>query len=350
MSVESALNVWGQLAQASPHGCRIHLTGGEPFGDWPRLIEICRQAYKEGLSSAGGKGPLEKVETNAFWASSPQIVRDRVKALADAGMKKLAISADPYHQQFVPIQRCRLAAEVAAEVLGASGVQVRWRDWLDGGFDTAAMSDAERTDLFTSYAAHGRDRFNGRAADMLGAPELTDGRSLDWLKSQVHNSRPVFLKSAHDFADMPCRETLLRGRSVHVDGSMRVMPGTCAGIVLGQLAWDWAAKGGKAGAADVSEVWRSLAQTYADRPVVGTLAQQGPCGLLKLAEPMGFVPQKAYAGKCHLCWDIRCCLARQDFPNKANNANGSDASTDLGKGFLQELEPAWLYARQQATV
>ncbi|MCD4824521.1 MAG: radical SAM protein, partial [Phycisphaerae bacterium] len=59
MSPADALRIWEQLQSACPHGCRVHLTGGEPFGDWPRLIEIARGAHARKL------GPLEKVETNA---------------------------------------------------------------------------------------------------------------------------------------------------------------------------------------------------------------------------------------------------------------------------------------------
>ncbi|HUS46568.1 MAG TPA: radical SAM protein, partial [Phycisphaerae bacterium] len=161
MTVESAVAIWQGLIQASPHGCKVHVSGGEPFTDWPLLIEICRAARRAGL------GPLVKVETNAFWAADDQIVRQYVTALDDAGMAKLCISVDPYHQQYVPLERARLAAAVAEELLGAGRVQVRWRDWLDGGFGTGSLSPADRRGVFAEYAARGRDRFNGRAAESL---------------------------------------------------------------------------------------------------------------------------------------------------------------------------------------
>jgi hypothetical protein len=188
LSAEDALGIWRGLMEASPHGCRIHLTGGEPFGDWPRLIGICRRARAEGLR------PLQKVETNAFWAADAAVVRRRLRELDDAGMQKLVISTDPYHQQFVPIERCRLAARVAEEVLGPGRVQVRWRDWLADGQDTDRLPDARRAKLFAQYALGGRDRLSGRAAEVL-APLLP--------------SRP-----AGDFADKPCRRALLRSRHV----------------------------------------------------------------------------------------------------------------------------------------
>ena len=290
MSVEDALGFWAGLQAACPHGCRIHLSGGEPFGDWPRLICLCRRAAAETL------GPLEKVETNAFWADGPQIVRDRLRALDASGMGKLVISTDPYHQEFVPISRCRLAARVAEEVLGARRVQVRWRDWLAEGFDTAGLDDSQRAALFARYASAGKDRLTGRAADALAG------------------NLPCM--SAGNFADRPCKERLLRSRHVHIDGGGRMMPGVCAGIVLGV-----------AGRESVSDVWRRLAADHNRRPIVAALAERGPVGLLPLAERTGFAPQAGYAGKCHLCWQIRRHLSQ----------------TGL---YEEELAPAWMYETQ----
>ena len=288
MSVEKALELWEHLAAASPHGCRIHLTGGEPFGDWPRLIEVCRRA------AAAGLRPLEKVETNAFWASDRAEAVERLRALDAAGMGRLVISADPYHQQHVAIERCRLLAAAAEEVLGAARVRVRWRDWLAEGFDTAAMGDAERAALFARYAAGGRDRLTGRAAEAL-APRLS-------------RKRPA------ELADSPCREALLRSRHVHADADGLLCPGTCAGIVLGVAG----------GAESVADVWRRLEGDWFSRPVVGALAAQGPAGLAAEAQAAGLVPRDGYASKCHLCWDVRRWMSRR-------GAGGG------------ELGPAWMY-------
>jgi len=288
MSVERALSLWAGLIAACPHGCRIHLSGGEPFGDWPKLIEMCRRAKAEGL------GPLEKVETNAFWATDAAVVRDRVSALDAAGMRKLSISADPYHQQFVPIERCRLAAAVAEEVLGPERVQVRWRDWLADGFDTGGLADARRAEVFSQYAAGGRDRLCGRAADVLTAANVQ--------------------KSWREVADVNCRQVVLRSRHVHVDPSGWVMPGTCAGIVLGR------ARTGD----QIAEIWRRLADDYDARPVVGTLARHGPAALAERALAAGFAPRAGYASKCQLCWDVRRHLAGLAM-------------------YDDELGPAWIY-------
>ncbi|MFW6132717.1 MAG: radical SAM protein [Planctomycetota bacterium] len=269
-----ALAAWDGLIAASPHGCRVHLTGGEPFGNWPLLIDIARRAHAAGLC------PLEKVETNASWASDDALVRRRIEALDAAGMRKLSISVDPYHQQFVPIALPRRAARLAEQVLGPRRVQVRWRDWLRDGFDTADLAPDERGRVFAAYARRRRDRLNGRAAEMLS----------DYLPG----------KSPEDLADETCREPLLRSRHVHVDPAGWVSPGVCAGIVVGRI-----------GPETPGQIWRRLDEDHRRRPVVATLARGGPVALLDEARCAGFRPSDRYASKCGLCWDVRAFWARR---------------------------------------
>jgi hypothetical protein len=247
-------------------------------------------------------------------------VRERLAALDAAGMGRLTISADPYHQQFVPIARVRLAAAVAEEVLGAARVRVRWRDWLAEGFDTGDLDAARRQEVFAAWLARGRERLSGRAAVEL-APLLSQDSGLGATGKAVFFARvdedtptrtaipmyigtwrgtsempvaPIF-KSPSEFADKPCAEPLLRSRHVHVDGSGTACGGTCAGIVLGRFDQ----------AASVAQAWRDLSERFAEMPIVGRLARSGPVGLLELAMAEGFVPAAGYAGKCHLCWEIR---------------------------------------------
>jgi hypothetical protein len=269
MTVAEALELWRQLTAASPHGCRVHLTGGEPFGCWESLIAVCRKAAAEGL------GPLTNVETNAFWATDEQIVRDRLAALDAAGMQTFAISADPYHQQFVPIANARLAARVAEEVLGAARLKVRWRDWLTDGRDTGELTDRWRAELFSRYAGDGRDRMNGRAAAVLG-PMIAD-------------------KEVASLRGRPCAEALLRSKHVHIGAGGWIMPGVCAGM--------WFDRVGEG--RTVGDCWERLNDDWADRGIVGVLAAHGPTGLLAEAERTGFAPAERYAGKCHLCWSLR---------------------------------------------
>lgn len=269
MAVEDGLAWWEGLVRASPHGCRIHIGGGEPFVRWEALIELCRRAQAAGL------GPLEAVETNAFWAEEPALVADRLRQLDQAGMGRLTISADPYHQQFVPIERPRLAAEVAQRALGSQRVRVRWRDWLADGCDLVDATPQQREAVFARYLARRRDRMGGRAASQL--------------------ARLVQLKPADVLADEVCAESLLRSRHVHVDGQGMICPGTCAGILLGRATTS----------ASIADIWSDLERRHRTMEVIGPLATAGPVAILRQAEQLGYIRRAGYAGKCHLCYCVR---------------------------------------------
>ena len=300
MSVEAALAFWEGLQSVSPHGCRIHIGGGEPFGRWEILSSLVRQAHRAGL------GPLEAVETNAFWATGDKIIRERLAVLDAAGMGRLTISADPYHQQFVPVERVRLLARVGGEVLGPDRIRIRWRDWAADGFDTDSLAEQQRRRLFAEYAGLGHDRLAGRAA-----VELAD---------------LLPMKPAADFADKPCRDRLLRSRHIHIDGGGIVCPGTCAGIILGRVD----------DADSVGRLWQNLRRNFADTNNGGTgvqsvqdctgskhvppidvlnlLVRSGPVALLAAAGKLGYVERaEGYAGPCHLCWSVRRWLVENRY-------------------------------------
>ena len=268
MSPEDALKIWAGLHRASPHGCRVHLTGGEPFARPELLLDICRRGHQQGLA-------LESVETNAFWAVDERVAAELLARLDGLGMGRLAISCDPYHQQYVPLQRCRRLAAVAGEILGPDRVKVRWQQWLDEGFDTAELPPQRLAQVLSDWAAGGRERFTGAAADGLDAA--------------------VAHRGAEEFDHSPCAEVLLRGKHVHVSPQGQVWPATCIGICVGNALDE------PAGA-----LWRRLSDNYAQFPVIGDLALRGPAALLAAAQEAGYRQrQGGYATKCQLCYDLR---------------------------------------------
>jgi pyruvate-formate lyase-activating enzyme len=64
---------------------RIHLAGGEPFRDWDHLVAVIAAARAAGLT------PLEKVETNAFWATDDELTRARPAPRDPRGQPKLVV-------------------------------------------------------------------------------------------------------------------------------------------------------------------------------------------------------------------------------------------------------------------
>ena len=290
MTVEAAAAHLAALARLGVAAEEIHIGGGEPFGDFERLLEIVRAARGTGSGAlrreapdsvppAAGLTGIGYVETNGFWATDAEVVRSRLRTLADAGMMQLSISADPYHQEFVPPERVRLLYDVAREVLGADGVRARRWKWLKNARDVAAMPEAARLDLFRTFLACYPERMSGRAAECL-APLLP---------------RCPLEEIPRD----GCRRAILESRHVHVDAAGWVYPGTCAGIAIGRANADLPLD-------RLLTEWR-----LADRPLVAALAEGGPRNLADLAAGHGFRPNPAgYADKCHLCWVARKALVR----------------------------------------
>ncbi len=278
MSRQTALHLWSTLDRhAAEHGgaMRIHLAGGEPLGDWPRLVSIVRAARDAGCS------PLEKIETNAFWATSDSLTQARLELLDALGMQKLLVSADLYHQEFIPPQNVRRCVELARRVLGRGRVVVRWWDRFNKPSATPHRTRRLTSAAAISAQAQHRDRLTGRAADRL-APLLT-------------------CYAPEHFREEQCASEMLASQHVHIDGYGNIFPGVCSGIILGNALQR-----------GVDQAWHDLARDWRKNPVVDALVHGGSYELMRRALPLGYTPRAAgYADKCHLCTHVRQFLVER---------------------------------------
>jgi MoaA/NifB/PqqE/SkfB family radical SAM enzyme len=278
MTVERALHLWhglDRLAGLTGKKMRIHLSGGEPMGDWPRLAAIIRAARDAGLT------PLEKVETNAFWATEDNLTRARLELLDGLGLEKLIISADVYHQEYVPIERVARCTRIARQVLGRSRVRVRWWDTVHQPAPVHPMTRAERVRTYHAALARHNDRLTGRAAERLAG---------------FFECFP-----AEHFAGQTCVSEVLGSRHVHIDPYGNVFPGVCSGIILGNAA-----------EREVDELWRELAENWHENPVLDAVVSGGSFELMRRAQRHGYRSRQAgYANKCHLCTHVRQFLVER---------------------------------------
>ncbi len=272
MRVETALALWQSLDRlAAAHGktMRIHLSGGEPFQDWVRLVSIIRAAREAGLTL------VDKAETNAFWATEDGVTRSRLELLDALGVRRLVVSTDVFHQEFVPPERVRRCVEIGRAVFGPGRVIVRWWDFLQNPVETRRLDSAERERAFRAALARHKDRLAGRAAEQL-APLLP--------------SQP-----AEAFAGLHCAREVLQSRHVHIDPYGNIFPGTCAGIILG-----WA------GQRAVADIWHELGAHWREHPVLAAVVAGGSYELLQRAKALGYEEWPGgYASKCHLCAHVR---------------------------------------------
>jgi MoaA/NifB/PqqE/SkfB family radical SAM enzyme len=274
ISVEMAISAWQSLKELAGDSAKIHITGGEPFLYWDRLVEILREAKQNKLT------PADMIETNGFWATvrqgSPQadeeIIKDRLKTLDELGMNRLKISCDPFHQEYVDIKPVRRLAKTAKELLEPNRVMVRWEKYLENPLDMKRASAAERDKRYVETLKDYPCRFTGRAAG--------------------HIADLVAKEMIEEISKEKCTDAFLGAKGVHIDPYGNIFSGTCSGIIVGNIAKQ-----------SLAEIWRTWQP--GNNKVTETLFSFGPAGLLNEAVKMGYKPAERYAGKCHLCTSIR---------------------------------------------
>lgn len=295
MAVDTAVALWrglDALAAGMGKTMRVHLAGGEPFHNWVRLAAILRAARDAGLT------PPEAVETSADWATEDGLTRARLELLAALGVGWLVVSADIFHQEFVPLARVRRCVEIGQRVFGRARVRVRWWDFYHDPVDPRTLTPAGRAAARRAALLRHRERLTGRAATRLAGL--------------------LPLRPAAEFAGQSCARELLGSRHVHIDPAGHVFPGTCSGIILGRAV----------GPEGIASVWRELAGGWQRNPVVAALVGGGSAALLERVRPLGYRERpEGYAGKCHLCTDIRqFLLERNIWPEQVGPRECYDAA------------------------
>ncbi len=273
MPVEMAINCWQSLRDLAGESTKIHITGGEPFLFWDHLVVILQNAKNNNL------GSVDMIETNGFWASDDEIVKSRLKILDELGMNRLKISCDPFHQEFVDIEPVRRLAKIAKELFGPKRVLVRWEKYLpvlqaglENPVEMKTISAAQRNKRYIESLKDYPCRFTGRAAG--------------------HIASLVAKNTLAEISKSNCRDAFLGAKGVHIDPFGNVFSGTCSGIIIGNVS-----------RTQLSEIWRNWQP--ANNIVIESLFRFGPMGLFDDALKLGYKPAERYAGKCHLCSNLR---------------------------------------------
>ena len=266
MPVDMAINAWQSQKELAGDSTKIHITGGEPFLYWDHLVNILQEAKKNNL------GPADMIETNGYWAIDEKIVKERIKVLDELGMRRLKISCDPFHQEYVDIELVRRLADTAKGVIGQDRVLVRWEKYLDNPVEMKNISAVERDKQYIEALKDYPCRFTGRAAGMIA--ELVASQTVEQIAARN------------------CANAFLDAKGVHIDPYGNIFSGTCSGIIIGNIA-----------KRSLAEIWQNW-QPGNDN-VIETLFNSGPAGLLDEAVKAGYKPANLYASKCHLCSSIR---------------------------------------------
>lgn len=266
ISIENAIAAWKGLKAIAGQSAKIHITGGEPFLYWQHLAKLLETAKELQL------GPVDMVETNGSWADNKADIIDKLKFLDTHNVKKLKISYDPFHAEFVDYNKVKLLYETACQILGPERVLVRWQEYLQKDLSIKGLSEEEKIVLFINSIKEHPCRFKGRAAEKI-AQVLAD-------------------KDVEKISENSCQNAFLGSKGIHLDPYGNIFCGTCSGIIIGNI-----------NEKPLEQIWLDFNPTK--KEVVSVLFNKGPAGLLEKAIKQRYKKSRLYVDKCHLCTALR---------------------------------------------
>jgi hypothetical protein len=252
----------------------LHITGGEPFLNFPLLLYAVEEAAKLGIHCYA--------ETDAGWCVDEKQVRKRFLILRQAGLQLILISCSPFHAEVISPRRTLLAVAMALEVFGPRRVIVYTSEWLDL-FQRFSLDSTIPLEWYV-------DSFGLEPAGLMfweGYYLISGGRS------GYRLGRYTDRKPASAFRYENCFKDILTAGQAHFDLYGNFIPGFCGGLSIGD--------------------WHSLPDLLANArsgwfpQLISLLIESGPYGLAEMArKEHGYRPLRGgYAGKCHLCVDVR---------------------------------------------
>ncbi len=257
---------------------QVHFTGGEPFLNFSLLLQAVETATRLGIP--------RYVETNAGWCMREQLVRERLKNLKSAGLQMMLISCSPFHAARIPAERTLLAIRIARDIFGPEKVIVYLLEWAQ---QLIQFGSHGITPLSVYEELLGREQAGRLLWEGYGL--ISGGRS----GYRLGHLTP--LVPASSFRGHACAQELLFAHHSHFDLYGNFIPAFCGGLRLG----DWRNLKDM-----LQEIRRGM---FLD--LIRVLIEGGPYQLAQWAQTnAGYEPiPEGYAGKCHLCVDVRKHLA-----------------------------------------
>jgi MoaA/NifB/PqqE/SkfB family radical SAM enzyme len=247
------------------------------FGGEPLLYpEIVCAIHKEAMAAGI---PIRDVITNGFWSRKAEEIQRTASDLAKSGVNEVSISVDVFHQEFIPLEIVKKAAE---SLLKAGIEHISWDPcWVvsknhDNPYNhkTRAILNELKRDL--------------PLKEGVGNIAQPEGRALFWLK----NFLPCMLKMPKGkCGDMPYTEELDLLKTIYVEPDGRIA--VCKAFYIGN-----------ASEADIIDIIENYDPFKI--PEAKAIIEGGMEGLINWAKKKGVNPsQKGYYNICHMCTDIR---------------------------------------------
>jgi hypothetical protein len=251
--------------------------GGEPMLFPDVVYAIHKTAKNVGIEN-------REVITNAGWHCSEAESRIIAGKLAEAGVTKIAVSVDGFHQEHIPIS----LVERNVRILLDAGITLGWNPcWVISKEHKNPWNERTRAVLYALQHLPVRESF--------GNTVQPAGNALKWLSDFMSPKTTLPVGSCDDvlYAGSLNRVTSI---SISPNGSVSV----CKEFAIGN--------------ADDENVIDFLLSYDPDRiPEMKAILHEGMVGILKLAEGKGVLPEPGgYYSICDMCIDLRRKMARMN--------------------------------------
>jgi len=268
MNVEDAHNYLVEATSVSKLESFM-VFGGEPMLFPDRAIAAFEKAHQLGI-------PGIDMLTNGVWGKNLRRARELASGLKTSGLSDLGISVDAFHLQFIPLEYPRNAALASVE----AGIErVTW--------NVAVVESLK-----------GQNKYDRKTAKILKSLEPVR------IEAHVHQVIPVgrairnlrkYLKQ--ESLQGPCTGDPILENALRSPESITIEP---SGEV--DICWNLAI--GNAKKKPLGRIIREY--QWRESPIIRTLVEEGPTGLVKDARKRGFRFQETrYINKCHLCVELR---------------------------------------------
>ncbi|MGQ9782196.1 MAG: hypothetical protein ACUVQ8_08155 [Nitrososphaeria archaeon] len=252
----------------------LHFTGGEPFLNYPLLLDAVKIAKKYNV-------PSTFVETNCFWCISDDVARRHLIALRDSGLDGVLVSVNPFILEYVPFERIERGVNIGYEIFQENLI---------------VYQEYYRT-LFKSFNLKTTLPFEEflRKANKSWAYHI----ELLPMGRTVYKLDKLFKKyPAKYFFGQSCLQELTREWHVHIDNYGNYIPGYCGGISLGNTR-------------NFESLFEGIALN--DLPIIKALVMDIQTLYNIGVKEFGYREQvEGYISKCHLCLDLRKHIIEED--------------------------------------
>ena len=146
--------------------------GGEPLLYPETVFEVMKTA-------TALKIPRRQVITNGFFSKSEERIREVARRLAECGVNDLRLSADVFHQEFIPLEPVMIFAEEAKN----AGIPIRIQPaWLVGRDDDNLYNNQTK-EIISKFAALGIGEADGNVI-------FPEGNALKYFAEYFTDSAP----------------------------------------------------------------------------------------------------------------------------------------------------------------